>query len=234
MFGALINGLSRLIPSQCAVCRAWPAQPVCEDCVNQFAQPVSRCRTCALPLAVGSHRVQCGRCLVNPPVLDSALAAVSYAYPWSGVVVKFKFHGETAWARSMATLMRSAPWVEPALDAADWLIPMPLTSKRLKERGFNQTGLVAHALQTSKVRSDLLLRILDAPPQSSLPRTQRLQNVQGAYAVEPLKRHMIEDKRIVLMDDVMTSGASLYAAASALRQAGAAHITALVFARTES
>ena len=134
----------------------------------------------------------------------------------------------------MATLMRSTPWVEPALDAADWLIPMPLTSKRLKERGFNQTGLVAHALQTSKVRSDLLLRILDAPPQSSLPRTQRLQNVQGAYAVEPLKRHMIEDKRIVLMDDVMTSGASLHAAASALRQAGAAHITALVFARTES
>jgi len=234
MFSALITGLSRHIPSQCAVCRSWPAQPLCDACVTRFAQPVMRCRTCALPLPLTTPGAKCGRCLVQPPVLDAALAAVAYAYPWSDMIVKFKFHGQTAWARSMATLMRSTPWVEPALDDADWLLPMPLTRTRLLERGFNQTRLVAHALQTSKVRDDLLLRILDTPPQSSLPRAKRLQNVRDAYALEPLKRHLIEGKRIVLMDDVMTSGASLHAAAAALRQAGAAHITALVFARTES
>ena len=107
MFSALIAGLSRRIPSQCAVCRSWPAQALCESCVSFFAQPQPRCRTCALPMPDGMP--QCGDCLTGSPALDAALAAVSYAYPWSGLVVDFKFHGKTAWARAFATLLRSAP-----------------------------------------------------------------------------------------------------------------------------
>ena len=175
---------------------------------------------------------QCGPCKALPPVFDLCLAAVPYQYPWSQLVVDFKFGGQAAWARSFATLMRSAPWVEPALDKADIVLPMPLSRQRLKERGFNQTLLLARALDSQKVRHDLLLRIKDTPAQSSLPRNERLLSVANAYALEPLHAP-IRDKHIVLIDDVMTTGATLNAAARVLRQAGATHITAVVFARTE-
>jgi ComF family protein len=198
--------------------------------VGQFAQPVARCQTCALPLPAGMR--QCGTCLLHPPPWDQALTAVAYAYPWSSLVVDFKFHQHTGWAASFATLMRSAPWVEPALDSADLLIPMPLSAQRLTTRGFNQAQLLARALEPSKLVSDLLLRVRDTPPQSSLPRKERLRSVQHAFAVAPLKTARLQGKRVVLLDDVMTSGASLHAATTVLRQAGAEHITALVFART--
>lgn len=165
--------------------------------------------------------------------MNQCLAAVDYAYPWSGLVVDFKFHQQPGWARTLAALMRSAPWVEPALEQADLIVPMPLSRQRLRERGFNQTLQLARALDSTKVAPDLLLRIHDTPPQSSLPRKERVRSVQGVYAVDPLKLATMKGKRLVLLDDVMTSGASLFAAATVLRTAGVAHITGLVFARTE-
>ncbi|MCX8521932.1 MAG: ComF family protein [Rhodoferax sp.] len=231
MFRKLLFGLSRAIPSQCAVCHAWPTQPVCEDCVRRFAQPVNRCQNCALPLP-GTMR-RCGACIAAPPPFDQALAAVAYDYPWSRLMVQFKFHEHTGWTHSFASLLRSTPWVEPALEAADCLLPMPLSARRLQERGFNQTLLLARALDASKVRSDWLLRVKETPPQSSLPRKERFAKVRGAYALEPAKASAVRGQRIVLLDDVMTTGASLHAAAQVLRRAGANHITVLVFARTE-
>jgi ComF family protein len=204
---------------------------VCDDCVQRFAQPVPRCHTCALPVLAGMR--QCGACIRQPPPLDQALAAVAYDFPWSSLMTQFKFQERTGWAGSFAMLMRSAPWVEPALESAHCLLPMPLSPSRLRERGFNQSLLLARALEPGKVRADILLRVKETPPQSSLPRKERLLGVQGAYALEPQTRAEVQGKRMVLVDDVMTTGASLHAAAAALRQAGAAHISALVFARTE-
>jgi ComF family protein len=231
MFRNLLSGLSHRIPSQCAVCHAWPSRPLCDDCVQRFGQPVPRCRTCALPVLAGMY--QCGACISQPPPIDQALAAVPYDYPWSGLMTQFKFQEHTGWARSFAVLMRSAPWVEPALDAADWLLPMPLSAARLQLRGFNQALLLARALEPAKVDAGVLLRVKETPPQSSLTRQQRLAGVRGAYALEPLRVAEAHNKRVVLVDDVMTTGASLHAAATVVRQAGATHITALVFARTE-
>jgi ComF family protein len=230
-----LSQLARRLPSQCAVCHAWPSQPVCEACVQLFAQPCARCRLCALPLRedLGNKQGVCGACTAAPPLQDAALAAVAYAFPWSTMVIEFKFAQHPSWARSMAQLMRSAPWVEPALEAADLLLPMPLSRQRLQERGFNQALLLARALAPGKTRAQVLLRIRDTPAQSSLSRAARLSNVQHAFAVDPLRTHEIDGKRLVLVDDVMTSGASLSAAAACLRQAGAAHITTLVFARAE-
>ena len=133
----------------------------------------------------------------------------------------------------MASLMRSTPWVDPALDNADWVLPMPLSKERMLQRGFNQAFLLARELAPRSISKDLLLRIQDTPAQSSLPRRERLANVQHAFAVEPLQRHLLQGKRIVLVDDVMTSGASINAAAQTLKQAGAQYVTALVFARTD-
>jgi len=231
MFPKLFSGLITRLPSQCRVCHSWPTQPVCEDCVGQFAQPHQRCRSCALPLPAGMP--QCGACLKAPPPLDACLAAVSYGYPWSRLIADFKFHGESGLVRSMANVLQATPWVEPALDAADLLLPVPLSKQRLSERGYNQALLLARSLRPQKTRADLLLRIQDTPAQHTLKREQRLSVLNQAFALEPLLAHQIQGARLVLVDDVMTTGASLHTCARVLRAAGASHITGLVFARTQ-
>jgi len=231
MMFALFQGLAARLPSRCVVCHAWPGQPVCEACIGLFAQPKPRCIGCAL--AVADAGPPCSACRAAPNPLDAALAAVSYGYPWAALVQDFKFRAQPAWARSMALLMRSAPWVEPALDAADWVIPMPLSTQRLQSRGFNQAWQLAQALSPAKARVQWLLRTRDTPAQSSLARKERLSNVAHAFAIDPLRQRDLEGKNVILVDDVMTSGASLRAAAQPLRQAGVATITALVFARAE-
>lgn len=231
MFRALLKRASNTIPSQCAVCHAWPAEPVCEACVVRFAQPLPRCQTCALPVPASVAR--CGACIRQPPPLDACVAAVAYAYPWSGLITRYKFSSNPGWASTFATLLRSTPWAEPALDACDLLVPMPLSVQRLQARGFNQALILARQLQPGKTDSQVLIRIKDTPAQSTLARKERLESVKDAFAVDPLLAARVRGKRIVLVDDVMTSGASIYAAALALRSSGAMHITGMVIARTE-
>lgn len=230
------SGAWRWLPSQCAVCRSWQQAPVCDICIAQFAQPLARCATCALPLpASASTRVQrCGACLRSPPPLDACLSATAYAWPWIDLIAQFKFHHQPGWARPLATLMRSAPWVEDTLAQADWVLPMPLSTQRLAERGYNQSLLLAQHLCPAKTQAHWLLRTRHTPAQRTLPRSERLANLTGALAVDPLQTHAIRGRKVVLVDDVMTSGASLYTAAKALREAGAQHISAVVLARTEA
>jgi len=199
--------------------------------VVRFAQPQPRCRTCALPLPAGI--MQCGECLRSAPPLDACLAAVSYSYPWSDLILSYKFNSKPEWSATFALLLRSTPWVEPALERADVLVPMPLSKQRLQERGFNQALELARQLAPDKTEGALLLRIKDTPPQSALRRSDRLRNVKGVFAIDPLRSAALRGKQVVLVDDVMTSGASLFAAALALRQAGAASVTGVVLARTE-
>ena len=149
---------------------------------------------------------------------------MGYEYPWSGCITDYKFGGDPGWASALATLLRSTPWVEPALESADLLLPMPLSAQRLQER----------ALSPAKTDSGLLLRIRDTVHQTGLDRAMRMRNLRGAFAVEPLRADVLRGKRVVLVDDVMTSGASLHTAAAVLRQAGVAHITGMVVARTEA
>ena len=112
---------------------------------------------------------------------------------------------------------------------------MPLSKQRLLQRGFNQSALLAGALEAGPVRKvhhEILVRIRDTAAQSSLPRSERHANVAHAFAVHPDWFTALRGKKVVLVDDVMTTGASLHAAAQALAQAGAAQTVALVFART--
>jgi ComF family protein len=234
-FTSLLGGL----PSQCFVCRAWPAQPVCEACVARFAPPVPRCGSCAIPLRTvpgnGPAPGRCADCAARPLPLDACLAACSYAWPWPGCIAQFKFRGDAGLAAPLAILLLSAPWVEPAIEQADLLLPMPLAPGRLRERGFNQAHELARRLEPRKSDPGLLLRLRETPAQSSLDRRERLRNLHGAFALDPKRgAAAVRGRRLVLVDDVMTSGASLYAAAAVLRAAGAAHITAVVLARTDA
>lgn len=218
------------VPSQCAVCHAWPSQRFCDACVARFAQPATRCQRCALRVPAGV--AACGACLKSPPSFDACIAAVDYAYPWADAVAHFKFRADPAWSRALSTLMRSTPWMEPALDAADRVVPVPLSEQRLRERGFNQAALLARHLAGPKADHHSLLRLHATEAQSGLARTQRLRNLQGAFAVDPLRAAGLRGQRVVLIDDVMTTGATLHAATLALREAGVVHVTAAVLART--
>ena len=116
----------------------------------------------------------------------------------------------------------------------NWVLPVPLATGRLRERGFNQALQLARQLAPQKVQPRMLLRLHATLPQHTLARVQRLRNLDGAFSVDPLCHQALAGRRVVMVDDVMTTGATLRAAAVALRRAGVLHLTTLVVARTPS
>jgi ComF family protein len=212
------------------VCGAWPARPACERCVQRFGQPRHRCVSCALPLPDGV--VVCGACVREPPPLDACYAAVPYAYPWSMLLARFKFSGQPGWAQALAERMQATPGVREEIARADLVLPLPLAPIRLAERGFNQALLLARALARAKADSGLLLRLRETGSQTALDRKERRANVRDAFGIEPMRADAVRGKAVLLVDDVMTSGASLHAAAETLRHAGAHRVAAVVLART--
>ncbi|WP_454725031.1 phosphoribosyltransferase family protein [Delftia acidovorans] len=228
------------LPSQCAVCHRWPAQRLCQDCRLRWARPLPRCGLCAMPLpaghgASGGQQV-CGACLVKPPPLTHCLAALDYAYPWHTVIGDFKFRGDTGLARSLAALLLEQHGAREQLEQCDLLLPMPLSAQRLRERGFHQALVLARALSgpstRGKLRHQAVQRAHTAQAQHDLPRALRLRQLRGVFAVPPAQLPHVRGRKILLIDDVMTTGASLHALATCLRRAGAAEVSALVLART--
>ncbi len=238
--GAMLKALLQatpLWPAVCQVCGQWPAQPVCEACVRRFALTGWRCRTCAAPLTQDSGL--CGDCLTRPTPapLDHCLAAVDYAYPWDDLIARFKFRDEPGLAGALVDRMLAAPGAEDLIAASDWLVPIPLSPQRLTSRGYNQAWELVKALRARLTRApaglaDALVRLGDAPDQHSLPREQRLRNLRGAFAAAPQRVAAMRGKRVLLVDDVSTTGTTLHSAAIALRQAGVAQVQGLVIART--
>lgn len=165
--------------------------------------------------------------------LDACIAALPYAYPWDSLILRLKFQAEPGLAGVLAPLMRQAPGAQALLASADRLVPMPLGPGRLAQRGYNQAHELARRLDRRRADPHSLLRVRDTSPQSGLGRTERWLNVEGAFAVEPARARALRGQRVILVDDVMTTGASLQAAAWALRQAGARAVCALVLARTD-
>ena len=189
---------------------------------------------------VGTRSRLCIDCIRHPPTVDNTLVALTYAYPWSELITRYKFGNRPGWAPFFAGILLDAAGVRPvleALQADDLIIPMPLSAERLQSRGFNQAWALTHALARqagtpAQPDARLLLRVKHTQPQTTLQREARLANLKGAFQVDPLRASRLNGRRVVLVDDVMTSGASLFTAAEALRAAGAAHITAMALART--
>ena len=228
----LFTRLLQRAPSLCAVCRGWGAQAVCGVCTDRFAVPVPRCQRCASQVPEGVQ--VCGACLVDPPAFDGAIAGMDYAHPWSALITQFKFHAALDLAQALASQLLAAAQ-RTAAPLPDLLLPVPLSAQRLRERGFNQawelTRRVAHALH-ARADAHLLLRTQDSPHQLALPLDRRAANVRGVFAVEPLRRTELSGRTVAVIDDVMTTGATLGEIAKVLKQAGASRVDAWALART--
>jgi ComF family protein len=224
----------RWLPARCEVCGRWPAAPVCAGCQALFSDAqVMRCTRCAAALTAGPAPV-CNDCRRLPSPFEACANAVAYAFPWDGLMARFKFGGEPGWAGPLAELMRARPAIAALLARADAVVPMPLAPRRLAERGYNQAWELARRLAPRRqLQSAWLRRVRDTAPQSSLPRGQRPENLAGAFAVDACHAPTIRGRHLLLVDDVMTSGATLREAALALRRAGAARVSAVVLARTD-
>jgi len=239
--GARLRGIRLRCPGQCTVCRQWCERAVCPGCLQRYARPRPRCWTCALPLppeALGYAEPRCGACLAHPPPLARCVAALDYAFPWDGLLRRFKFERglelrglladrlDQALIAAQATLPEALP---------DLLLAVPLARARLRERGYNQSLEIARVLARRhglRAPSRWLLRVRDTAAQTALDLQARHVNVRGAFAVEPGHLERLAGRHVALVDDVMTTGATLHELARVLHQAGARRVQAWVVART--
>jgi len=221
-----------MLHSQCAVCHGWGRARVCAACMERFATTRPRCQRCAIDLP--REGLTCGACLRHPPPFSQALAAIDYVYPWAGLITRFKFAEALELGPVFATLLLGA-WRRAGAAHPGLLLPVPLADGRWRERGYNQAWeLARRCAQGSAAPCDatLLMRVKETPHQLALAPAKRAANVRGAFAVDPLRASELRGRAVTLVDDVMTTGATLREAAEVLKGAGAGPVNVWVLART--
>jgi ComF family protein len=212
---------SALFGGSCFVCRGAARALLCGECdaeLPRLAGPL--CPRCALRSPGG---LVCGRCLRRPPAYDATVAALGYDFPADVLVHALKFRGELALAPLLAACLADR------VGKVDCVIPVPLSRERLKARGFNQSAEIArHVATGARLELALCERTRESPPQMELPYDARQKNVRGAFRCTG----NVIGANVALVDDVMTTGATLDELARTLKQAGALSVTNWVVART--
>lgn len=223
-----------LLPPVCMLCGNRGSQsdshirdlcPACQDALP-WAGP--QCARCALPLSATSLEALCGHCQTQPPAFERCLSPFVYQLPVDHLLLGLKFNGRLERARLLGELM--AQWLFSVVDVPpDHIIPVPLHASRLRERGFNQAVELARAIARQFVLPldlDGVRRVRATPPQSDLSRKERLKNIKGAFEVS---RSL--SGRVVIIDDVMTTGSTAHELAQTLLDAGAEQVEVWVCAR---
>lgn len=198
----------------------------CASCDNALPRlEAAHCPSCALPAPGGEI---CGQCLKHPPLFVRATAVFGYAFPLDKLIQAMKYGGQLALAQAFAEKL--AQRIDSG-NLPDCVIPMPLHPNKLRERGFNQSQLLAAKIAREfdlELLPNACRRVRDTPPQSALPWQERKKNMRNAFCCDV----DLTGKHVALVDDVLTTGASLNALAAAVQKRGAAEISAWVVART--
>ncbi len=218
----------RLFGGTCYLCRGASRGLLCAPCIADLPYlERPRCPLCALPSLDGRT---CGRCIGESPAYDATFAVFAYDFPADVLVRGLKFNGELALAPFLADELRCELGAQAA-ESVDLVIPVPLHDLRLRHRGYNQSMEIARSLcgpLNLTVAPDLCIRVRDTAAQLELPSKARHDNVRNAFSC----RQAVEGKRIAVVDDVMTTGATLHEVAATLKKFGAARVVNWVVART--
>jgi len=213
------------LPEHCALCHSAAAERLlCGPCYTELPWlPAQHCPQCALPTTGGNV---CGACLSKPPRFDAVTAAFIYDWPLAPLIQQYKYAGNLALAQLFAHALETK-----ITGAVDLIIPMPLAPARLTERGFNQALEIARIvgrIRRIDVNPTACRRVRESVPQATLPWKERARNIRGAFVCDLDLR----GTRVAIVDDVLTTGATLNELARNLRKAGAIEIQGWVVART--
>jgi ComF family protein len=213
--------VARLFGGSCFLCRGAAQGLLCAACDADLPRLAgARCPRCALESPRGEV---CGRCLTDRPHYDATIAALAYEFPADVLVHSLKFRGELALAGLLGEMLRE----KIGLETAELVVPVPLSAARLRGRGYNHALEIARHLGRA-VDFQLCVRERDTPAQMDLPYDERRRNVRGAFrCTRALAGHSV-----AVVDDVMTTGATLSEVASTLKAAGASRVVNWVAART--
>jgi ComF family protein len=186
-------------------------------------------------LPVATPVPTCGSCLRSPPPFARAVCAVDRSFPWDRLILNLKFHGLVELATPLAQQLIAALRAAEGAHDIDLVLPVPLAPTRLAERGYNQAWELAHRVAREFAlpsNATWLQRAIDGAHQADLPRDERATNLRGAFMVHPQHRDHVAGRRVALVDDVMTTGATAREASTALLRAGAASVAFWALART--
>ena len=219
----------------CLLCDlpAQQARPICPDCELDLPWLGPHCRICALPLAAEGQI--CGECLRKPPAFERVEAAWRFRFPMDSLITRFKHQSRWPYGRLLAELL--AEHLQHAFDHGlprpDCLLPVPLAKKRLRQRGFNQAGMLTNWLGAAlelPVDHHCLLRLRDTPAQQQLDAASRKRNLKQAFSLSEAAQ--IKGRHFALIDDVLTTGATANTLARLLSKAGAHRVDIYCLART--
>lgn len=228
--GGLASAIAGLLyPSRCPICErvsdSFALSPICRACwaaAGPYGGP--SCGVCARPL-VSEHCTVCGDCLSEKPPYSKAVSYGLYSGALKEAIHALKFSGIRRLARPLGRLL-----LEVGLPRADVLVPVPQSIRGLRERGFNQSALISGVYTKASgvgLSLDLLLKGRETPPQTGLSRTERKRNLKGAFYVSG----GLSGERVLLFDDVMTTGATAEECARTLLKAGAGEVYVATVAR---
>jgi ComF family protein len=216
------NLSGRFFGGICYLCRGAASDVLCSACDADLPRLSGlRCPRCALESPRGEI---CGRCLAERPHFDGTRAALAYQFPGDALVQALKFRGELALAGLLGGLLAKVVTREEV----DCVVPVPLSAERLRSRGYNHAAEIARRVSNLPLELHLCARIRDTPPQMELPFAERQRNVRGAFRCT----RSAAGRCIALVDDVMTTGATLNEIALVLKDAGASRVVNWVVART--